>query len=95
VIADRKRALITSANFTEAAWLRNIELGALLNYEPLVSRLVEYFDGLIANQFLRLEIISTMYKCIVVSLVQAFAASPRQGLFLLTEFDRTRGASGI
>jgi phosphatidylserine/phosphatidylglycerophosphate/cardiolipin synthase-like enzyme len=54
VIADRKRALITSANFTEAAWLRNIELGALLNYEPLVSRLVEYFDGLIANQFLRL-----------------------------------------
>ena len=47
VMADQKRALITSANFTEAAWLRNIELGALLNFEPLVFRLREYFRELI------------------------------------------------
>jgi phosphatidylserine/phosphatidylglycerophosphate/cardiolipin synthase-like enzyme len=53
VMADRKRALITSANFTEAAWLRNIELGVVLDYEPLVSRLAEYLDGLIATHLLR------------------------------------------
>jgi PLD-like domain len=53
VIADRKRALVTSANFTEAAWTRNIELGVLINYEPLVSRLSDYMDGLIRNQALR------------------------------------------
>lgn len=47
VIADRARAIITSANFTEAAWLRNIELGVLVNYEPLIARLGAYIDGLI------------------------------------------------
>jgi len=51
VIADRTRALITSANFTEAAWLRNIELGVLLRYEPLAARLAAYIDGLIVTQF--------------------------------------------
>jgi len=49
VIADRQRAFITSANFTEAAWLRNIELGVMLNYEPLASRLSQYVDSLIAT----------------------------------------------
>jgi phosphatidylserine/phosphatidylglycerophosphate/cardiolipin synthase-like enzyme len=49
IIADRQRALITSANFTEAAWLRNIELGVLLNYQPVVSRVRDYFDGLVAT----------------------------------------------
>lgn len=31
------------------ATLRNIELGVLVNYEPLVARLSAYFDGLIAG----------------------------------------------
>jgi phosphatidylserine/phosphatidylglycerophosphate/cardiolipin synthase-like enzyme len=47
VIADRRKAIITSANFTQAAWLRNIELGVLVKYEPLVARLADYIDGLI------------------------------------------------
>jgi phosphatidylserine/phosphatidylglycerophosphate/cardiolipin synthase-like enzyme len=52
VVADRERALITSANFTEAAWLRNIELGVLLSHKALVGRLTEYIDGLIATRIL-------------------------------------------
>jgi phosphatidylserine/phosphatidylglycerophosphate/cardiolipin synthase-like enzyme len=52
VIADRTKAIITSANFTEAAWLRNIEIGVLVKQEALVSRLASYIDGLIATQLL-------------------------------------------
>lgn len=52
VIADQDRAIITSANFTEAAWLRNIELGVLVNYAPLVVRLGAYIDGLITSSCL-------------------------------------------
>lgn len=52
VIADRARAVVTSANFTEAAWLRNIELGILLRYQPLAARLADYIDGLIAAALL-------------------------------------------
>jgi hypothetical protein len=52
VITDRKRAIITSANFTEAAWRRNIEVGVLVRHEPLVARLAAYVDGLILSQFL-------------------------------------------
>jgi hypothetical protein len=52
VIADRERGIITSANLTEAAWLRNIELGVLLHHRPLVSHLTEYIDGLIATRIL-------------------------------------------
>ena len=51
VIADRARTIITSANFTEAAWLRNIEVGVLVQYEPLVSRLSAYIEGLISTGF--------------------------------------------
>jgi phosphatidylserine/phosphatidylglycerophosphate/cardiolipin synthase-like enzyme len=42
VISDRDRVLITSANFTEAAWLRNIEVGIILSYAPLVRLLDDY-----------------------------------------------------
>lgn len=46
IAVDRRRGLITSANFTEAAQRRNIEAGVLLRHEPTVERLVSYFDGL-------------------------------------------------
>lgn len=49
VIVDRKAALITSANFTEAAQQRNIEAGVLVRDESLVSRLAAYFEGLRAS----------------------------------------------
>lgn len=46
VIADRRTALVTSANFTEAAQTKNIEAGVLLTYEPFVKRIPEYFETL-------------------------------------------------
>jgi phosphatidylserine/phosphatidylglycerophosphate/cardiolipin synthase-like enzyme len=46
VVVDRKAALITSANFTEAAQQRNIELGLLVRHAPIAARIVEYFVGL-------------------------------------------------
>jgi len=49
IIVDRKAALVTSANFTEAAHQRNIEAGILVRDEPLVARLAAYFGGLRAS----------------------------------------------
>ncbi len=46
VVVDRSAALITSANFTDAAQQRNIEAGVLVRYVPLARRLAEYFEGL-------------------------------------------------
>ena len=47
VVVDRRAALITSANLTEAAQLRNIEAGLLVRYEPIARRIVDYAEGLI------------------------------------------------
>jgi phosphatidylserine/phosphatidylglycerophosphate/cardiolipin synthase-like enzyme len=47
VVTDRSAALITSANFTQAAQLRNIEVGLLVRHLTLVERLACYFEGLI------------------------------------------------
>jgi phosphatidylserine/phosphatidylglycerophosphate/cardiolipin synthase-like enzyme len=49
VVVDHQVALITSANLTEAARLRNIEVGVIVRYRPFVERLVGYFEGLRAN----------------------------------------------
>lgn len=46
IVVDRRVALITSANFTEAAQGRNIEAGVLVRHEPTVRRLVDYFEGM-------------------------------------------------
>jgi len=46
VVVDRRVALVTSANFTEAAQHRNIEAGVVVRYGPFVERLITYFDGL-------------------------------------------------
>lgn len=52
VIADRREALITSANFTDAARDRNIEIGLCLRQSEMVNRLAVYFDALIARNIL-------------------------------------------
>lgn len=49
VIVDRRAALITSANFTEAAQRRNIEAGILIRNTGMVERLAGYFEGLMAT----------------------------------------------
>jgi hypothetical protein len=54
VIVDRRIAVVTSANFTEAAHTKNIEAGVLIRYEPFVQRLSNYFLALRnSNQLVR------------------------------------------
>jgi phosphatidylserine/phosphatidylglycerophosphate/cardiolipin synthase-like enzyme len=47
IIADEVAALVTSANFTEAAQERNIEAGVLFRDEPVVRALKRQFDSLL------------------------------------------------
>lgn len=49
VVTDRSRALITSANFTEAAQRRNIEAGVLVSDAGLAEQLARYFEALRAS----------------------------------------------
>jgi len=46
IVVDRKTALVTSANFTEAAQMRNIEVGALIRCEQFAAQLVRHFETL-------------------------------------------------
>ena len=46
VIVDRRAALLTSANFTQAAQSRNIEAGFLCRDRHQVERIANYFDAL-------------------------------------------------
>jgi len=55
LVVDRREALITSANFTEAAQKRNIEAGVIVRYAPFVERLACYFDGLRREHLARVE----------------------------------------
>jgi phosphatidylserine/phosphatidylglycerophosphate/cardiolipin synthase-like enzyme len=49
VIIDETAALVTSANFTEAAQARNIEAGMLLRHSVHVKTLRGFFEGLMAT----------------------------------------------
>lgn len=53
VIVDRRVALVTSANFTDAAQWKNVEAGVELRHRPTVERLADYFTGLIGRGLLR------------------------------------------
>lgn len=46
IVVDRRMALVTSANFTEAAQVRNIEVGALIRDERFSTRLADHFGTL-------------------------------------------------
>ena len=46
IVIDRRLAFVTSANFTEAAHTRNIEVGALIRYDRFAVRLAEHFETL-------------------------------------------------
>ena len=52
-MVDAERLFISSANFTEAAQERNIEIGLLLNSPVLAGRVSEFFEGLIQTGFLK------------------------------------------
>lgn len=53
VVVDRARSFITSANVTEAAQQRNIEIGVLVDSERLAMKIHEHFDGLARTGVLR------------------------------------------
>lgn len=53
VIVDHDAALVTSANFTEAAQDRNIEAGVIVRQRNQVVRLRSYFEGLIETGMLK------------------------------------------
>lgn len=48
-VVDSQRVFVTSANWTEAAQERNIELGLLLDSPPTAERITAFFDRLIAS----------------------------------------------
>ncbi len=49
VVIDGREALVTSANFTEAAQERNIELGLLVDSQSVARRIEEHFMSLVRN----------------------------------------------
>lgn len=53
VVVDSSVALVTSANFTEAAQHRNIEAGVIIKHSATATRLSRYFEGLIQGGILR------------------------------------------
>lgn len=53
LVVDREIALVTSANFTEAAQTKNVEAGVIVAYRPFVKRIVDYFDGLVQSDLLQ------------------------------------------
>lgn len=53
IVVDRKTALVTSANFTEAAQDRNIEAGVLVQNAHFSGRLQGYFESLIERDILK------------------------------------------
>ncbi len=46
IVIDGKLAFVSSANFTEAAQARNIEVGALIRSERFAAQLAEHFNAL-------------------------------------------------
>jgi phosphatidylserine/phosphatidylglycerophosphate/cardiolipin synthase-like enzyme len=53
IVVDRRVSLVTSANFTEAAQTRNIEVGALVRSEQFATRLAQHFEALADAGMLR------------------------------------------
>jgi phosphatidylserine/phosphatidylglycerophosphate/cardiolipin synthase-like enzyme len=52
VVADGEAVFVTSANLTEAAWDRNIEIGLLVRDRSLAETLVCHFQGLVDKKLL-------------------------------------------
>ena len=53
VVIDSERSLVSSANFTEAAQLRNLEVGVLIRSRDFAGRLVHHFESLATRGLLR------------------------------------------
>jgi phosphatidylserine/phosphatidylglycerophosphate/cardiolipin synthase-like enzyme len=53
VVVDKEDVFVSSANFTEAAQERNIEMGLLVRSPWLADQVTEHFDALLAAQLLQ------------------------------------------
>jgi phosphatidylserine/phosphatidylglycerophosphate/cardiolipin synthase-like enzyme len=53
VVVDRREIFVSSANFTEAAHERNIEVGLLIHSRTLADRIVRHFEALLAEGALK------------------------------------------
>ena len=53
VVADEKKTFITSANLTENALDRNIEVGVLFEDKPFARSLVRHFQRLVEEELLQ------------------------------------------
>ena len=53
VVVDSRTVFVSSANFTEAAQERNVEIGLLFRSRLLAERIVRHFDVLVGERFLR------------------------------------------
>jgi phosphatidylserine/phosphatidylglycerophosphate/cardiolipin synthase-like enzyme len=53
VVVDERWAFVTSANFTEAAQQRNVEVGVLLDHPRIAESLAARFSALVQKQVFR------------------------------------------
>jgi phosphatidylserine/phosphatidylglycerophosphate/cardiolipin synthase-like enzyme len=53
LVIDAKEVLVTSANFTEAAQRRNIEVGLLVKSEVLAGQVTRFFESLMNSAHCR------------------------------------------
>lgn len=53
IVVDGRLAFVSSANFTEAAQERNIEVGLLVRSRAIAERLLAFFDGLTEGGLVR------------------------------------------
>lgn len=49
IVADLRKAIVTSANPTHAAYQRNIELGIVIDDVSVASQIEQHFSGLISE----------------------------------------------
>lgn len=52
IVTDVSRVFVSSANFTEAAQERNLEVGLLINSDHLAQQLTQHFDTLLSHNLL-------------------------------------------
>lgn len=53
IVIDRSTAFVSSANFTEAAQIRNIEVGVLINSANFATKLAQHFQAAAAQGVLK------------------------------------------
>ena len=53
IVVDKEQAFVSSANFTEAAQTKNIEVGVRLRSPAFAHRLAEHFEALASSNILK------------------------------------------